>query len=225
MRFVLSRHGHFSHAGALQPCVAANISANGSILVVNERTFDDQTSTFRVLGRYYRGEGNRLNGPDSYWLYTLWSVVITNSGKSLFISCPYTLVTDDGEYLILIGSKFQNPLTIYRRREHPGHPFIDRGPDHGVLIRQIPLRDLWPPEHTEEITDVEESTSWYAYGTFSFSPDNQTLIHKTRWGTTLHINLKTGDVISLRRRSHLAFETWMRCEALTELLRSPCSCF
>ena len=53
------------------------------------------------------------------------------SGKSLFISCPYTLVTDDGEYLILIGFEFQHPLTIYRRREHPGHPFIDRGPDHG----------------------------------------------------------------------------------------------
>ncbi len=192
-----------AHAGALQPCVAAAISANGNILVVNERTFDDpdesrprtvQTSTFRVLGRYDPGEGNRLNGPNSYWLYTLWSVVITNSGKSLFISCPYTLVTDDGEYLILIGSKFQNPLTIYRRREHPGHPFIDRGPDHGVLVRQIPLRDLWPPEHTEVLTDG--TPSWYAAGTFAFSPDNQTLIHKTLWGTTLHINLETGDVTS-----------------------------
>lgn len=50
-----------AHAGAGMPRVVATLSANGSILVVNELTFDDPdethgrvpvTSNFRVFGRY-----------------------------------------------------------------------------------------------------------------------------------------------------------------------------
>jgi hypothetical protein len=35
---------------------------------------------------------------------------------------------------------------------------------------------------------------WFASGTFAFSADNRTLIHKTRWGSTFQINLETGVV-------------------------------
>jgi hypothetical protein len=172
---------------------------------LNELTYDDpdeshprypRTSTFRVLSRYAEiNEGLRLNGPDAYWAHTLWSVVFTNV-KPPVIACPYALVTDDGEYLILVGSGYfggGTVLSIYRRRDHPGQPFGGPGPDHGVLVREIPLRDLWPPERIPEMI-TDHTPQWFASGTFSFSPDNRTLIHTTRWGTTLLISLVTGAI-------------------------------
>jgi hypothetical protein len=174
--------------------------------VVNELTYDDQdesharyprTSTFRVFRRYVDlNEGLRLNGPNTYWADPLWSVVFANSGKPHLIACPYTLVTDDGEYLVLVGSFFeQAALSIYRRRDHPGQSFGGPGPDHGVLVRQIPLLDLWPPEHIPEII-TDHTPQWFASGTFEFSSDNRTLIHKTRWGKILQISLVTGEIKS-----------------------------
>lgn len=190
-----------AHAGSLLPCIDATLSANGSILVVNELTYDDPdesharhvtSSTFRVIRRYVNpNEGLRMNGPDIHFANPIWSVVLTNSD----LACPYTLVTDDGEYLILVRGAFafQNVLSIYRRRDHPGRPIGGPGPDHGVIVRQIPLSDLWSPEQIpENVTD--HTPAWFASGTFAFSADNRTLIHKTRWGRTLQISLETGAV-------------------------------
>ena len=196
-----------ARAGPMPPCVTATLSANSRILVVNDLTYDDQdethnrhtrTSTFRVFRRYVDpNEGFRLNGPDTYWSDPLWSVVFANSGKPPFLACSYTLVTDDGEYLILVGNVFQEAaaLSIYRRRDHPGQPLCGPGPDHGVLVRQIPLLDLWPPDQIPK-TIIDVPPQWFASGTFAFSPDNRTLIHKTRWGKTLQISLVTGDIKS-----------------------------
>jgi hypothetical protein len=184
------------------PCITATLSANSRILVLNELTYDDpdeshprrpQTSTFRVLSRYTDpNEGLRLHGPNVYWADTLWSVVFTNPSV---IACPYTLVTDDGEYLILVGGGFfgHASLSIYRRRDHPGQPFGGPGPDHGVLVREIPLHDLWPLEEIPEMI-TDHTPQWFASGTFAFSPDNRTLIHKTRWGKTFQISLLTGEI-------------------------------
>jgi hypothetical protein len=194
-----------AHAGPLIPCIAATLSANGSILVVNELTYDDPneshirhvtSSTFRVLRRYVDlNEYLRMNGPDAHFANPIWSVVLTNSDRERMTACPYTLVTDDGEYLILVRGafSFQNVLSIYRRRDHPGQPFGGPGPDHGVLVRQIPLAELWPPEHIPNMM-TDHTPSWFASGTFAFSADNRTLIHKTRWGKTLQISLETGEV-------------------------------
>jgi len=195
-----------AHAGPLMPCIKATLSANGGILVLNEITYDDpdeshprhaQISTFRVLSRYIDpNEGLRLNGPNEYWAGTLWSVVLTNRGKSYVPACSYTLVTDDAEYLILVGAALfgETPaLSIYRRRDHPGQPFVGPGPDHGVLVRQIPLHDLWSQEQIPQLI-TDHTPQWFASGTFSLSSDNRTLIHKTRWGKTLQISLATGEI-------------------------------
>jgi hypothetical protein len=192
-----------AHASALMPCITATLSANSRILVLNELTYDDRdethpryprTSTFRVLRREVEpNEGHRLNGPDTYWAGALWSVVLTS--RERVIACPYALVTDDGEYLILVGVGYLEgvALSIHRRRDHPGQPLGGSGPDHGVLVREIPLHDLWPPEQIPQgITDA--TPQWSASGTFSFTPDNRTLIHKTRWGQTLLISLVTGEI-------------------------------
>jgi len=194
-----------AHASAPMPCIVATLSANNRILVVNELTFDDpdetharmpRRSTFRVYSRYSEiNQGMRLDSPDSYWAHPIWSVVFEKADRPLFAVCSYTLVTDDGEFLVLVGNGFlgSNALSIYRRRDHPGQPFGGPGPDHGVLIREIPLSELWQADRIEDfITDA--TPQWFASGTFAFSPDNRTLIHKTRWGQTLSIDLATGKV-------------------------------
>jgi len=192
-----------AHASAPPPCITATLSANNRILVVNDLTYDDpdatharrpRTSTFRVIPRYIeRNEGQRLNGPNTPWSGSLWSVVFTSGGRTPLILCSYTLVTDDGEFLVLISDGFEPALSIYRRRDHPGLPLGGPGPDHGVLIRQIPLHDLWPPEHIP-VMITDHTPLWFASGTFAFSLDNRTLIYKTRWGKTLEISLETGHV-------------------------------
>jgi hypothetical protein len=85
------------------------------------------------------------------------------------------------------------PLTIYRRGDHPGQPFGGRG----VLVRQIPLADLWPAQRIQHL-GTDEAQSWFiGGGTFAFSADNRTLIHKdARRGQTLSISLETGRVTS-----------------------------
>jgi hypothetical protein len=194
-----------AHAGPMPPCIDATLSANGSILVVNDLTFDDPDeshvrhvtgSTFRVLRRYVDlNEYLRMNGPNTHFAGPMWSVVLTNGYREPMMGCPYTLVTDDGEYLVLVGgaAAFGDVLSIYRRRDHPGGSFGGPGPDHGVLVRRIPLSELWKPEQIPQMR-TDHTPTWFASGTFAFSADNRTLIHKTRWGRTLQIDLETGKV-------------------------------
>jgi hypothetical protein len=150
-------------------------------------------STFQVFSRYSDAHQGLLDGPNSYWRHPMWSVVFDNGGRPV-VSCPYTLVTDDGEFLVLFGEGFhvRDALTIYRRGDHPGQPFGGRS----VLVRQIPLSDLWPAERIQHL-GTDEAQSWFiGGGTFAFSADNRTLIHKTRWSQTLCISLETGRVTS-----------------------------
>jgi hypothetical protein len=195
-----------AHAGPLAPCVMATLSANGKILVVNELLLDPpempaggqrvRSSSFLVYRRYVDpNDGLRVNGPDAYWANPLWSVVFDGSDKPPLVTCPYTLVTDDGEYLIFVENYgfYQTALRIYRRRDHPGQLRGGSGPDHGVLVRDVPLSELWPAEGFPMVI-TDETPHWYAGGTFAFSADNRTLIHKTRWGKTLKIELSTGAV-------------------------------
>lgn len=136
------------------------------------------------------------------------SITRTLSGASFkrgdqpqLLGCPYLLVTDDGEYIIFFGTYFQRgAITIYRRRDHPGQPFGGPGPDHGVLVREIPLAELWSPEQIPSIV-TDHTPEWFAGGTFAFSLDNRTLIHKTRWGVTLQISLATGKVTGAKDAS------------------------
>ena len=150
-----------AHAGPLPPCITATLSANGTILVVDEPTYDDQdeshvrhmrTSTFRVLRRYVDPNGElRLDGSNAYWADPLWSVVFASSEKAYTTACPYTLVTDDAEYLILLGRAFfgqDTALSIYRRRDHPGRPLGGPGPDHGCARSADPtIRSLVAGTH------------------------------------------------------------------------------
>jgi hypothetical protein len=180
-----------AHAGPLFPCIGATLSAKGSALVVDQLSFDHpdetsgqipRTSTFTVLRRYVdANDGLRLNGPDVYWVGPSWSIVFHRSDRIPI--CPYVLVTDDGEFLILVDSGFgPSAMSIYRHHRN-----------HGVLVRELRLEDIWPRERIPVSTN-DESPRWFAGGSFAFSPDNHALLYKTAWGTTLKISLDTGAV-------------------------------
>ncbi len=118
-----------------------------------------------------------------------------------FEGCPYTLVTNNGEFLIFVENLIvyrTAALRIYRRRDHPGQDRGGPGPDNGVLVREVPLSELWPPERFPtnplDMTITNLKPQWYSGSTFAFSADNRTLTLKTRWGTTAQIDLATGAV-------------------------------
>jgi hypothetical protein len=60
-------------------------------------------------------------------------------------------------------------------------------------VRQILLGDLWSQEQIPQMI-TDHTPQWFASGTFAFSPDNRTLIHRTRWGKTFRISLATGEI-------------------------------
>ena len=196
------------HAGPMLPCLTATLSANGNILVMNDRTYDDPdqtharravTSTYRVLRKYIDlNFGLRLDGPDAYFADPLWEVVFTNNGKAPFLDCGYTLVTNDAEYLVFVHDSwmFKPGLSIFRRRDHPGQSFGGPGPDHGVLIRDIDLPEYLPRSKDDPslIIMTDHTPQWYAGGHFAFSPDNQTLIYTDHSGVSLRFTLATGSV-------------------------------
>jgi len=103
------------------------------------------------------------------------------------------MITDDGEFLVILSlHTFDSALRIYRRRDHLGDP-MRKGPDHGVFIRDVPLKDIWPPSKLSGLQIItDESPQWFVGGTFEFSSDCRTLIHKTRCGNTVRINLPDG---------------------------------
>jgi hypothetical protein len=122
----------------------------------------------------------------------LWSVVIDSHNSHPIPPCPVSLITDDGEFLIVVNEfngtfATESALQIYRRRDHQG-----------VFIKDITLREIWPadkfPESPIVQVDTDSTPRWFAGGTFKFSSDCRLLIYKTRWGNTVRINLQDGSV-------------------------------
>lgn len=198
-------------AGAFPPCVKAVSSKNGNFLVLSTLRREPIegsrfTHTVGVTLEVFPKE-NFINAKDSvnasaqFWTdWPQWTIVLDSQYGRPIPGCPLSLVSDDGEFLVLLNEGtiiFGDPaLRIYRRRDHPGDP-VREGPDRGVFIRDIPLREIWPearlPGH-ELVTD--ETPQWFAGGTFDFSENSRVLIHKTRWGNTVRIGLLDGSVWS-----------------------------
>jgi hypothetical protein len=198
-----------SYAGPLSACVGATLSANQHVLVINDLTFDnpDETHIRKVTGSTFHivqqvnepNSGLRMSGPDHYYpqwsLGSLWSVSFSSYQSPGFVACPYVLVTDDAEFLILLeNGPSRTALRIYRRREHPGQPRVDKGPDHGVLVRAIPLDAIRPASSSVlESTWTDHTPQWYSAGELAFSNDNRTLVFRRETGA-LQIDLATGAV-------------------------------
>ena len=198
-------------AGPLFPCPKAASSRNGNFLVVTEletASISGAGATIQraVLNIYARetfiNAHQRLNSSSGpYWRSTPdWSVALEEKQVDFPAFCPVALVTDDGEFLVLLRTGMVNSgnsavLRIYRRANHTGQPIV-MYPDHGVITAEIKLNQLWPAARLAGVAGVwdDESPEWFAGGTFEFSPDNRQLWHKTRWGNTAHIYLADGSV-------------------------------
>jgi len=141
---------------------------------------------------------DRVNARATYGTnWVQWSVVLNSRNMRSVPACPLALVTDHGEFLILIGNELLGwALQIYRRRDHAGDPSSE-GPDHGVLVRSIPLKDLWPEDKFKQwqsMLSTDASAQWFAGGMFTFSADSRQLIYKTEWANTVRIKLTLGSV-------------------------------
>lgn len=194
-------------AGALPPCIKAVSSNNGKFLVISDVLLEPEsqnTATVRQVSlqvfpkETFVNAKDRLAAPATYWTnWSQWSVVLDSHNTHPVPGCPLSLITDDGEFLVLLNvpaiDSF-SAMRIYRRRDHRGDP-VGEGPDHGVFIKDIALKEMWPASVLSGVQmATDETPQWFAGGTFEFSPDCRTLIHKTRWGNTVRINLSDGSV-------------------------------
>ncbi len=197
-----------SLAGPPAICTKAASSGNGNYLVITQTEFEPGASkvvrtarrvTLEVLPTQVMVHAEDvIRAPGMRWADSLqWSLILNSHNMHPLSPCPPVLITDDGEFLVLMGRLTDSwALQIYRRRDHPGEP-AKKGPDHGVFIKTIPLKALWPRDKYDEwehAIHTDESPEWFAQGSFNFSPESRQLIHKTQWGTTARILLMTGAV-------------------------------
>jgi hypothetical protein len=192
-------------AGALPPCVKAVSSNNGNFLVISDAQLEPEQGNIsrvqQVSLQVFPKENfintkDRVASPATYWAnWVQWRVVLDSSNSRPVPGCPLSLITDDGEFLIVLNvHATDSALRIYRRRDHIGDP-VREGPNHGVFIRDITLREIWPADKLADVQIVtDETPQWFAGGAFEFSTDCRLLIHKTRWGNTVRINLRDGSV-------------------------------
>jgi hypothetical protein len=194
-------------AGALAPCVKAVDSPNGNFLVITHADLEhmqgDASRARQVTLEVFPKEAfinakDRVTAPVTYWSDApQWSVILDSSNSHPVPPCPIVLVTNDGEFLIILNLyAADSALRIYRRRDHLGNK-LREGPDHGVFIKDVALKDILPPDKLRGVQVMTDaSPQWFAGGTFDFSADSRTLIHKTRWGNTARINLEDGTVLN-----------------------------
>ena len=203
LMFLLQLFSSYAIASASPPCIRATSSSGGQFLVVTDITsaFVAGVHETRVLSVYKKerfvNEKDRLTSPGTYWADTAqWTVVFKPSRAGLFNGCPLSLITDDGEFMILLNaeSPFNPGLQIYRRRDHLGGPMRE-GPDQGVFIRTVNWRELWPKGVVPDQVQYDSSPQWFSGGTFEFSQNIEVLVHRTRWGNTVRIHLADGSLL------------------------------
>jgi hypothetical protein len=197
-------------AGALFPCPKAVSSNNGNFLVLSDVQFEHgpefTLKVQRVSLQVFPKENfinaiHKLDTSSTYWSYSpWWDVVLDSMPMHNEPECPVPLISDDGEFLILlrIGGVFSGEdaiLQIYRW-DHRYEPTVGKTGNHGVLIKNIDLKEIWSPDKVAANTGgwTDHTPEWFAGGTFEFSSDRRQLIHKTRWGNTVRINLEDGSV-------------------------------
>lgn len=142
---------------------------------------------------------NKTTRAATFWEeWPQWDVALD---ANTVLKCPVPLITDNGQFLIVlrIGPIFSGDdgvLQIYRW-DHRYDPEIGRTGHHGVLVKDIDLKELWSPEKVAANTGTawtDETPEWFDGGIFEFSSDSKQLIHKTRWGNTTRIKLEDGSV-------------------------------
>jgi hypothetical protein len=186
-------------AGALFPCARAVASANGDFVVIlDDQLQPGQSYAHERLSVFPREKfinaKDELLTPAPYWTdREAWSMVLDSSRD--LANCPAPLITDDGEFLVLLqtGPAFAatSVLRIYRRPDSG----IAEAP-HQTASINVALVKLWSPVQLAEINPLwhDGTPQWFAGGTFKFSSDSQVLIYTTRWHNTVRVTLENGSV-------------------------------
>lgn len=192
-------------AGAAFPCPRATMSSNGQFLVLSEvvkpgseNNTETQSVSFQVFPREtFINAKDKLSTPATYWTnWARWTIVVRQLHRTQ--ECLVPLISDDGEFLLLLHTGFisvnDHVLEIYRW-DHEARTGTS-STNQGVFVKGLSLKELWP---TSELPSggmvwTDESPQWFAGGSFVFSSDERQLIHKTRWGGSVRINLTDGAV-------------------------------
>ena len=197
----------FSIAGQPFLCPTAVTSVHGNAISIAHNTIEWHGRSgellsvqFTVMGKMnFVNDFQKISAPVIfYWRDWPWAVVLdmNNQADRIFYSCAVPLVTDDAQFLILLatGPAFSSALRVYRKGDS-SDPMQD-GTVKGVLVRDIKLEELWPARTIDPSRGWSDNTpEWFAGGSFDFAPGNLQLIHKTRWGSTVRINLPDGKVL------------------------------
>jgi len=196
----------FSMAGPLFPCPTAVNSVHGNAIAIAHNTTEWQAGSGKLLSVRFTvmtkmnfvNDSQKISAPVIYWGDWPWAVVLdmNNQADGSFSSCAVPLVTDDAQFLILLatGPVFNSALRVYRKGDSSDR--MQDGTVKGVLVRDIKLEELWPATKIDPSRLWTDHTpEWFAGGSFDFAPGNLQLIHKTRWGSTVRINLPDGKAL------------------------------
>jgi hypothetical protein len=195
-----------SIAGPLFPCPTAVNSVHGDAIAIANNTTEWRAGSGKLLSVRFTvmtkmnlvNDSQKISAPVIYWGDWPWAVVLdmNNQADGSFASCAVPLVTDDAQFLILLvtGPVFNSALRVYRKGDSSDR--MQDGTVKGVLVRDIKLEELWPATKNDSSRAWTDHTpEWFAGGSFDFAPGNLQLIHKTRWGGTVRINLPDGKVL------------------------------
>ena len=187
-------------------CPTAASSGNGNFLVI--RNFQTEEAADRSGGRKIQqvsfqiltksgfvNESERFTSGATYW-DPMWDVVLTGTDQPQY--CAFPLVSDDGEFLVLLSEHASGPddsaFWIYRRRYHPGDRLGD-GPAASTLVKTVTLSEIWPVlKFPKALMGTDSTPLWFSGGSFKFSESNRLLMHDTRWGNSVRISLSDGAV-------------------------------
>ena len=195
-------------AGAAFPCPKATMSSNGQFLVLtdvvmkqgSENNIEAQSVSFQVFPRErFINAKDNLSTPATYWAsWARWTIIVSPEQLHGTQGCLIPLISDDGEFVVLLHTGFisanDHVLEIYRW-DHAARKGTT-STNQGVFVKGLSLKEFWSTSELASRGTVwtDESLQWFAGGSFTFSSDERQLIHKTRRGNSVRINLTDGSV-------------------------------
>jgi hypothetical protein len=197
-------------------CVKAARSDDGRFLVVSDTQLEPSkqfpgtnTVTQITYGIFPQQEFiypgvDKLTSPMTFWADSpaLWTVVL---GHDKAVFCPIPLILGS-QYLVLLDERrdFYPGNVVMRIYKEPSitGPVTDW--HHGVLVKELTLRDLWPGHKFPNEPITNGTPLWFSGGTFQWGKDNHSLLHKSAWGESVSIDLITGLITDCTRQSVFA---------------------
>jgi hypothetical protein len=191
------------------PCPSAVSSSSGKFLVLSDiqvrklqgNSVKVEQVTLQVLQREtFVNEKQRLSANAMFWDFPRWTVVLDSVPMNNEPECATELISDDGEFLILlhIGAVFSadDPVMQIYRWDQQYDPAKGKTGDHGILIKNIRLKEVWSPIEIANNTGTwtDESPEWFDGVKFEFSADSRQLTLKSRSDRNVRIRLEDGSV-------------------------------